>query len=116
MSGSACSPARAQPREENRMAMHASPTASVPADTSRVARAVFPHGNPYLTLREELGEVYSAPTFAALFAPEGRPAEAPGRLAVVLVLQFAEGLSDRQAAEAVRSRIDWKYLLGLELS
>ena len=31
------------------------------------------------------------------------------------VLQFAEGLSDRQAAEAVRARINWKYLLGLEL-
>jgi transposase len=51
-----------------------------------------------------------------LFAGTGRPAEAPGRLAVVVVLQFAEGLSDRQAAEAVRSRIDWKYLLGWELT
>ena len=89
---------------------------NVPPDTARVARAVFPHGNPYLTRREELGELYTDPTFAALFALEGRPAEAPGRLAVVLVLQCAEGLSDRQAAEAVRSRIDWKYLLGLELT
>jgi transposase len=69
-----------------------------------------------MTLRDKLGELYTDPTFGALFAASGRPAEAPGRLAVVLVLQFAEGLSDRQAAEAVRSRIDWKYLLGLELT
>lgn len=44
------------------------------------------------------------------------PAEAPWRLALVTVMQFAEGLSDRQAADAVRSRIDFKYALGLELT
>jgi len=88
----------------------------VPADTARVAQAVFPKGNPYLTLREEFGSLYADVLFAPLFAARGRAAEAPGRLAVVLVLQFAEGLSDRQAAEVVRSRIDWKYLLGLELT
>jgi len=44
-----------------------------------------------------------------------RAAEAPWRLALVTVLQFAEGLSDRQAADAVRARIDWKYALGLSL-
>jgi transposase len=31
-------------------------------------------------------------------------------------LQFAERRSDQQAADAVRSRIDWKYLLALPLS
>ena len=40
----------------------------------------------------------------------------PWRLALVTVLQFLEHLSDRQATEAVRSRIDWKYALGLELT
>lgn len=30
-------------------------------------------------------------------------------------MQFAENLTDRQAADAVRSRIDWKYALGLNL-
>ena len=54
--------------------------------------------------------------FADLFPPQGQPAEAPWRMALVTVMQFAEGLSDRQAAEAVRSRIDWKYALGLELT
>src|SRR5262249_45110305 len=54
-------------------------------------------------------------TFAPLFPTHGRPAEAPWRLALVTVLQFAEGLSDRQAADAVRARLDWEYLLGLAL-
>ena len=34
---------------------------------------------------------------------------------MVSVLQFAENLTDRQAADAVRGRLDWKYCLGLEL-
>ncbi|CAL9673599.1 IS1182 family transposase ISSdi1 (plasmid) [Streptomyces sp. enrichment culture] len=46
----------------------------------------------------------------------GRPAWSPGWLALVLVLQFVEGLTDRQAAEAVRTHIDWKYALGLKLT
>ena len=51
-----------------------------------------------------------------MFPSRGQPAEAPWRLAIVLVLQYVEGLTDRQAAEAVRGRIDWKYALGLELA
>lgn len=89
----------------------------VPEDTDRVAREAFPNGNPYLTLRDELGVIYEDEMFAPLFASSrGRPAESPGRLALVTALQFAEDLSDRQAADAVRGRIDWKYLLGLELA
>jgi transposase len=60
--------------------------------------------------------VFDDHRFAPLFPSKGQPAEAPWRLALVTLLQFAEGLSDRQAAEAVRSRIDWKYLLGLPLA
>jgi transposase len=97
------------------MSLQAKPGSSVPEETARVARAAFPKGNPYLTLRDELETIYANGLFAALFPKRGQPAEAPGRLALVTVLEFAEGLSDRQAAEAVRSRIDWKYLLGLEL-
>lgn len=88
----------------------------IPEETVRVAKAAFPKGNPYLKLRDELQTLYTDEEFAALFAQRGQPAESPGRLAIVTVLQFAEGLSDRQAADAVRSRIDWKYLLGLELA
>jgi transposase len=91
------------------------PKNSVPEETQRVARAAFPKGNGYMTMRDELGSIYEDAEFAELFPAKGQPAESPGCLAVATILQFAEGLSDRQAADAVRSRIDWKYLLGLEL-
>jgi transposase len=98
------------------MSLRPRPVAPVPEGTARVARAAFPQGNVYLRLRDDLGTVYTDDAFAPLFAVRGRPAEAPWRLALVLVLQFAEDLSDRAAADAVRSRLDWKYLLGLELT
>ncbi|GHO90261.1 hypothetical protein KSF_003090 [Reticulibacter mediterranei] len=88
----------------------------VPAETAHVARAAFRKGNLYLRLRDELGSLYADEQFADLFARRGQPAEAPWRLALVCVFQFLEDLSDRQAADAVRSRIDWKYALGLELT
>jgi transposase len=68
-----------------------------------------------MLMRDELGALYTDLDFVALFAVRGRPAETPWRLALILVFQFAEGLSDGQAADAVRSRIDWKYALSLEL-
>jgi transposase len=92
------------------MSLQVKPGSSVPEETARVARAAFPKGKAYLTLRDELETIYADDQFAGLFPKRGQPAEAPGCLALVTVLQFAEGLSDRQAAEAVRSRIDGKYL------
>jgi len=97
------------------MSLRPTPYHDVPAATSAIARAAFPHGNPYLRLRDHLGTIFTDAQFASLFAPRGQPAECPWRLALVSLLQFAENLSDRRAADAVRSRIDWKYLLGLEL-
>jgi len=94
------------------MALHPEPIGPVPEETARVARAAFPRGSAWLRLRDDLGTIYQDETFASLFPTHGRPAEAPWRLALVTVLQFAEGLSDRQAADAVRARLDWKYLLG----
>ena len=88
----------------------------VPDETARVARGAFPKGTPLLRLRDELGVIYRDEMFTAVFPKRGQPATAPWRLALVSVFQFLEGLSDRQAAEAVRSRIDWKFALGLELS
>jgi transposase len=90
------------------MSLRPEPIRPVPEETAHVARAAFPHGNPWLRLRDELGTIYTDETFAPLFATHGRPAEVPWRLALVTVLQFAEGLSDRQAADAVRARLDWK--------
>jgi transposase len=69
-----------------------------------------------MRMRDALGPIYTDAAFATLFPPRGQPAESPARLALVTIMQFAEGLSDRQAADAVRSRIDWKYALGLELT
>jgi len=97
------------------MSLHPKPGSRVPEGTARVARAAFPKGNDYLTLRDELEVIYTDSQFMRLFSHRGQSAESPWRLAVVTILQFAEGLSDRQAADAVRSRIDWKYLLGMTL-
>ena len=74
----------------------------VPNQTVTVARAAFPKGTAALRLRDELGTIYQDDLFAALYPPQGQPAAAPWRLALVSVLQFLEGLPDRQAADAVR--------------
>ena len=89
---------------------------SVPEQTQRVARAAFPKGNFYLRMRDELGTPFTDQDFVALYPKRGQPGIAPWRLALVTVMQFIENLSDRQAAEAVRARIDWKYAMGLELT
>ncbi len=93
-----------------------SPIEPVPEGTARVAKAAFRKGNPLLSLRDELGAIFADADFADLFPRLGQPGLAPWRLALVTLLQFRENLPDRQAAEAVRARIDWKYLLGLELT
>src|SRR5918997_6438191 len=98
------------------MSLKPSPPQPVPEETARVAQAAFPAGNPYLTFRDALGPLFQDEDFTALFPPCGQPGLPPWRLAVVTILQFRENLADRQAAEAVRARIDWKYLLGLELT
>ncbi len=98
------------------MSLKPGPIHPVPEETIRVARAAFPKGNLYLTLRDKLGPIFDDEDFAGLFPKDGQPGLPPWRLALVTILQFRENLSDRQAAEAVRARIDWKYLLGLELT
>src|SRR5262245_19314977 len=98
------------------MTLHPTPVSPVPEETARIARAAVPKGNLYVQMRDVLGSIYTDEQFADLFRPRGRPVVPPWRLALVTVMQVAEGLSDRQAAEAVRVRIDWKYALGLELA
>lgn len=98
------------------MCLHPHPVDPVPEHTARVANAAFPRGNRYLLMRDELGAVFEDETFTHLFPERGRPAFFPWRLALVTIMQFVEGLSDRQAADAVRARIDWKYSLSLELA
>ena len=98
------------------MSLKPTPIPPIPEETARVARAIFPRGNAVLQLRDLLGTIYTDEVFADLFPTHGQPAEAPWRLALVTVLQFRENLTDRQAADAVRSRLDWKYALSLELT
>lgn len=98
------------------MSLKPAPIPPVPDETAKVARAAFPHGNIYLQMRDELGTLYSDEQFADLFPVRGQPAEAPWRLALITVMQYLENLSDQQAADAVRSRIDWKYALSLPLT
>ncbi len=98
------------------MSLKSTPIEPVPEETARIARAAFRKGNPLLKLRDDLGPVFADTDFADLFPRLGQPGLPPWRLALVTVLQFRENLPDRQAAEAVRARIDWKYLLGLELT
>lgn len=97
------------------MSLKATSFMSIPEETVRVARAAYPKGNRYLRLRDTFGPLFENEGFEGLFSREGRPAEEPARLAVITILQFAENLSDEQAVEQVRGRIDWKYLLGLPL-
>ena len=87
----------------------------IPQKTVRVAKAAFPKGSLFMRMRDELGILYQDEAFAALFPHDGQPALAPWRLALITIMQFAERLPDRQAADAVRARLDWKYALGLEL-
>jgi len=98
------------------MLVPSQPLPLVPDDTVRIARAAFRHGNPYVLLRDKLGAVFADADFADLYPKLGQPAYAPWRLALVTLMQFREGLSDRHAADAVRGRIDWKYLLALDLA
>ncbi|MEQ8972476.1 MAG: IS1182 family transposase [Coleofasciculus sp. C1-SOL-03] len=99
------------------MTLHLIEQWQIPAETIKVARAAFPKGNVYMKMYEQLGQIYVDSDFASLYPARcGQLALSPSRLALITVMQFAEGLSDRQAAEAVRSRIDWKYALGLELT
>ena len=98
------------------MSLRPRPIGPVPEQTAQVAHAAFPKGNPYLTLRDHLGTVFQDEDFTTLFPTWGSPGLPPWRLALVTLMQFREHLADRQAAEAVRARIDWKYLLGLDLT
>jgi transposase len=99
------------------MTLHPIEQWTIPTETALVARAAFAKGNVYMKMYEQLGQIYVDSDFQSLYPTRcGQLALSPGRLALITVMQFAEGLSDRQAADAVRSRIDWKYVLGLELT
>ncbi len=98
------------------MSLRPEPVGEIPAETVRVARAAFPKGTLVTRLRDEFNALYQDEDFRSLYPARGQPGLTPWRLALVTVFQLLEHLSDRQAADAVRARIDWKYALGLELT
>ena len=93
------------------MSLKDSCPSQVPEDTARVAKAVFKKSHRYLTLRDTFGDLFDSDDFRSLFHTEGRPAINPAQLALVTLVQFAENLSNERAADAVRARIDLKYLM-----
>ena len=88
---------------------------TIPEETARLARTICPKGTLYMHIRDHLGVIYGDESFAALFSTAASPLKPASRLTLVCIFQFIEGLTDRQAAEAVEPRIDWKYALRLEL-
>jgi transposase len=104
-------------RSQNRviMSMQPQPWPEVPAGTARVAKRAFRKGSLAMRARDELGAWYQDEAFRPLYGTRGAPGISPAQLAMVTVLQFTGNLTDRQAADAVRGRLDWKYCLGLEL-
>src|SRR5262245_2669834 len=99
------------------MTWRTQPLPPAPEATAAAVRAAFPKGNLYVDLRTEFGTLYDDQLFADLYADQGRPVGvAPWRLVLVTVMQYIEGLTDRQAADAVRRCMDWKYVLSLELT
>jgi transposase len=97
------------------MSMQPQSWPEVPADTARVAKSAFRKGSLAIRARDQLGSWCDDEAFAAGYGARGRPGISPAQLAMVTVLQFTENLTDRQAADAVRGRLDWKYCLGLAL-
>ena len=98
------------------MSLPAASFPELPEATARVARAAFRRkGNIYVTIGDRLGNLFEGLDFAFLYAADGAPALSPNLLALVTIFQFMENLPDSEAADAVRSRIDWKYALHLSL-
>ena len=98
------------------MSLDPQPISPIPTLTRHIAQQAFPKGNVYMNMRDTLGTFYTDDVFHDLYPRDGQSAYAPWRLALISIMQFAENLTDRQAADAVRARIDWKYALSLELS
>ena len=100
------------------MSLHPKPWPEPSGEITRVVLAIYAgkRAPMPIAVRDELGEVFADDQFAAAFADRGPEGWSPGRLLLVTVLQAAEGLTDRQAAEAVRDKLSWKYALGLELT
>ena len=93
------------------LSLHPRSGGQVPSLTAQIARASNPGGTTAMWVRDRLEGLWCDEDFADWYPRDGRPGLSPAQLATVCVLQFLLGLSDRQAAEAVRCRIDFKYAM-----
>jgi transposase len=82
------------------MSLYQSHDFEIPEETRRVAQAAFPKGNMYMTMRDKLGPLFNDADFASLFDWRGQSGVSPALLATVTLMQYMEGLTDRQAAES----------------
>lgn len=83
-------------------------------DAESVAGGLLPAGSVFAFLAEHRHVLFPAELFADLFpSGRGRPSVAPDVVATVMVLQALNGLSDREAAEAVTFDLRWKAACGL---
>ncbi|MEU5431688.1 IS1182 family transposase [Streptomyces olivoreticuli] len=98
------------------MSMQPRGLSPVPEQTAVVARAAFPMGSLPMRVRDRLAGVFADEPFAGSFGVRGAPGMPPAVLSLVTVLQFTENLTGRQAADAARDRLSWKYALGMELT
>ena len=93
------------------MSVRPRPGGEVPELTARIARAANPAGTTAMWVGDRLDGLWRDEDFEAWYPRDGRPGLSPAQLATVCVLQFLHGHSDRAAAEAVRCRIDFTYVL-----
>ena len=87
----------------------------MPEETGRIGKLLLRENDPYRLIGDQLFERWKEEEFADLYSSEGKPGYSPVILAFVSVFQFMERLADRQAAQALRMRLDWKYALHLRL-
>lgn len=97
------------------MSLKIQPPWPMPPDTAEVGKTILREDSTYRLIGEQIFMKFREEDFADLYSTEGRPAISPVILAFVSVFQFMEKLPDRQAAQAMRMRIDWKYALHLSL-
>ena len=89
--------------KERSLSLPTQPGDVIPEETTRVARAAFPHSTRFMQRRDPLGTIYDHPAFEALSPQRGKPAEAPWRLALLTVMQDAADLSDRSRQRGTQS-------------
>ncbi len=86
-------------------------------DAAALCRQLVPEGSVEAFLADHRRELFRDEMFEDLFrSRRGRPSVPADVVASVMVLQALEGLSDRDAARALRDRISWKVACGLALT